>query len=910
MTVRRSLCFAGLLGWLLAVPAAAQVELAGAQGRRVTRVEVVNHSRVRDREIRHLSQLRPGAPYAVGVVQRGLRLLAQKPEIAEVVVRGELDGADGLVVTLEVEAAPLVYAVRFRGNRVLDDDELRSRLRTAVDRPLHPEDLNHDRAQIRKRYAEEGFPEAEVAVERDLGPDGHWLRLEFRVEEGSPLPVLQVAWPEDLPLEPGRAGRLLGLGPGDPASVPRLRQGVKRLVEALRGEGYPEANARRPRFEDRDGGVEVVLGLHAGPATDLRFAGIEYWESRTLRPLLRARYGEPITAEWLGEVSRAMREQLQAEGYYGARVGAVETRASGRRQVTFQVERGPRTALDEVEFEGNESLSSRTLRSYMSLVVGGLVSRPPFGTAALDRDLKALTGYYASQGFLDARVAVLEQEVPPSGKVRLLIRVDEGPRYRYGSLQCVGDLELPAPELGALTGLYPGMLVDPPALERGRRALLRYLERRGRERARVEMTSERDTSGSTVRVRFRVVAGPPETFGQIVVSGNARTQTKVIRRELTFSEGELWNPEAVAESRRRIYRLGFFRSVRIEPLPAAVGGGVRDVRIRVEEQDVGSFTFGVGYGSEEGPKGSVSLAHTNLQGYGRALELRASADDLDESYAVNLREPWLFNHPVDLRLSLLKTLEKRDAYDLSTLGFQSALQREVSAYLRGSLLYTLSRNRLSSVRDPEVVSDEDLNDYLLSAIGPVLAWDSRDDPFNPRRGVYSTLTGEWALPALGSQVRYDRYTAGGAAYLSAGRHTLALYAGGGIALKLASGVQLPVNKRFFLGGRNTVRGYQRDEIGPTAEDGTAVGGDTMVNAKAEWRYPVWRKLGGVLFWDAGNVWNRQQGDRDYTHLRQGVGGGLRYLTPVGPLSLDLGWKLDRRSGEAPSAWHFTVGNVF
>ena len=910
MMLRRALFFAGLLCGLLASPAYAQVDLGTALGLRVTRVEVQNHSRVRDREVRELFQLHPGDRYSTGVVQQGLQLLAQKPEIAEVVVRGELDGEDGLALTLQVQAAPLVYSIHFRGNRALDDDELRTRLLTVVDRPLRPEDLRRDRAQMEGRHAEEGYPRAVVSAHQELGPDDHWVRVEFRVEEGDPLRIQGVEWPTDLPLESGPAAALLGLRPGDPAAESRLRRGVKRLLEALHREGFPEARARRPRFEVRDGRAVVVLGLHCGPATDLHFAGVDEWEARTLRPLLRARYGESITGEWLGEVSRSLKEQLQAEGYHGARVEAVESQVGGRRRITFGVDRGRRVAVDKVVFSGNASVSSRELRSYMSLVVGGLISRPPFSTAALDRDLKTLAGYYTSQGFLDARVAVLDQQVPPSGKVLLRIHVDEGTRYRYGIVQCTGDLDLPGPELEELTGLRHGMPVDPLALERGRRELLRRLTALGRGRARVEVASERDFQRGEVHVRYRVVGGPPETFGQVVVSGNARTQTKVILRELTFRKGQLWNPEAVGESRRRIYRLGFFRSVRIEPLPAAVGGGVRNVRVLVEEQDAGSFTVGLGYGSEEGPKGSVSLAHTNLQGYGRSLEFRASADNLDESYAVNVREPWLFNNPVDLRLSVLKTFENRDAYSLSTLGFQSALEKKISERLRGSLLYTLSRNRLSSVSDPEVVEDEQLNDYLLSAIGPVLAWDSRDDPFNPRRGLYQTFTGEWALNALGSQVRYDRYTASGAMYLSAGEHTLALYAGGGIALKLTSDVQLPVNKRFFLGGRNTVRGYGRDEIGPTADDGAAVGGDTMVNAKAEWRFPIWRRLGGVLFWDAGNAWSRRQKNPDFTRLRHGVGGGVRYLTPVGPLSLDVGWKLDRRSGEDPYAWHFTVGNVF
>jgi len=894
----------------LARPAAAQMDLSAALGRRVTRVDVVNHSRVRDAEVRTLFGVRPEDRYSVGAVQRGLQLLAQKPEIAEVVVRGEAEGVDGLALSLEVEAARLVYSVRFRGNRELDDDELHSRLRTSVDRPLQTEDLERDRTLLVERYAAEGFPAAAVTAHWTEGPGEHWVRVEFRVAEGEPQRIRRVEWPEDLPMEPERAAALLGLDPGDPASESRLREGTRRLVEILQKEEYPEAHTRRPRFEIRDGATVVVLGLHCGPATDLRIRGIDEWAARTLRPLLKARYGERITDEWLSETARVLHEQLFAEGYLYSQVTVEESSVQTRRKITFRIDRGRRVTLETVRFEGNAHVPTSELKDYMSLVVGGVLTRPPFSTAAVNRDLKALADYYTSLGFLDVRVAVLEQQTLPTGNMEMLLHVDEGKRYRFATVQCSDERAAACPPLPETAGPQAGAPADPMALEAGRRELLRRLAAQGRGSAQVVVSAERDPAQGEVNVRYRVLGGPPETFGQVVVCGNARTQTKIIVRELTFREGQPWNPEAVAESRRRLFRLGSFRSVRIEPLPAAVGGGARPVRIWVEEQDAGNFSFGFGYGREEGLKGSVSLAHTNLQGYGRALEFRATADNLDESYAVNFREPWLFNNPVDLRLSLLKTYEDREAYNLSSLGFQSALEKEFSERLRGSLLYTLSRNRLSAVRDPVVVADANLNDYVLSAIGPVLAWDSRDDPFNPRRGFYQTGTAEWALDVLGSQVRYDRYTFGSAAYLSAGAHTLAFYAGGGIALKLARNVELPVNKRFFLGGRNTVRGYERDELGPTDADGNAVGGDTMFNVKAEWRYPLWDRLGGVCFWDAGNVWSRVRENPDFSRLRQGAGAGLRYRTPVGPLSFDVGWKLDRRSGESPYVWHFTVGNVF
>jgi len=107
-----------------------------------------------------------------------------------------------------------------------------------------------------------------------------------------------------------------------------------------------------------------------------------------------------------------------------------------------------------------------------------------------------------------------------------------------------------------------------------------------------------------------------------------------------------------------------------------------------------------------------------------------------------------------------------------------------------------------------------------------------------------------------------------------------------------------------------VRGFARDSIGPTTADGTPIGGDVMANFKAEWRFPLYRKFGGTIFWDAGQVWLRDQDTISISDLRQAAGFGFRYLTPVGPITFDIGYKIDRKKDETPSEWHFTIGNVF
>jgi len=397
----------------------------------------------------------------------------------------------------------------------------------------------------------------------------------------------------------------------------------------------------------------------------------------------------------------------------------------------------------------------------------------------------------------------------------------------------------------------------------------------------------------------------------VVVSGNARTRTHVILRELDLPEGAPWNPDAVAEGRRKLYRLGFFQRVDIQPLAAAPGVEERDVLVTVVEQDAGAFSFGLGYGTEEHIKGFAGVSHSNLLGTGRSLGTRADFDRFDQSYSVNFREPWFLGVPVAFNASLVKSYETRDSYDLSSFAVRLSLERQVTEHFHAALEYSLSSNSLSNVDEDAVLTREDAGgNYILSAVGPVLAWDSRDDAFNPRRGYYHTAQAEWAYDFLGSEVEYGRYLASVSGFFTGGPVTLALLARGGVAALFGQTADLPINKRFFLGGRSSVRSFRRDELGPKGANGDPVGGDTMINLRSELRFPIRNKFAAALFWDAGNVWNRSFESVDVADLRHAVGPSFRYLTPVGPLALDVGFNPSPRKDEDRYEWFFTVGNVF
>ena len=893
----------------LATDGSAEVDLVGAVGRTVARIELDNRSSVSDREIQDLFLVAPGDGYDPNRVQRSLRLLGQKVGIRNVIVQGEEEGA-GVALGLRVEPEPLVRSIDFSGNRAIKDKELSLRLRSQVDRPALAVFLELDSQAIRDAYAEEGFPNARVERLFEEARNPLWVNLRFVIDEGTPIRVTRVELGEEAEMDQGRTLALLGLDKGSRASQRALREGVRKMLETYRREGWAEARlAGRARFQTEGAGAVLIVPLVLGKPVDVRFEGMDEWPARSLQDAVRENYGEAVDGDWSARVARAIAGVLRSEGYRDAKVSGEVEGVDERIHVVFHVSTGPLVRAKQVDFLGNQSFPAKRLEGYLSILEGGWFRPPPFTDDGLERDLQVLRELYSSKGFLDARVRLEELKVSPDGEATVRIRVEEGNLYRYGRVSFTGSEVLADEEGRRLTGVSPGEIADPAAVDNGRVKLVAALNGRGYPDAWVDYEVRKNEASSTLDVAYTVEAGELRRMGKIVVSGNARTQTHVVERELSFHEGDVWSQQAVLLSRQRLFRLGFFQKVNIEPLAPEPGSDRRDVRVGVVEQNAGSVTFGGGYGTEEGIKGFFEIGHANLQGAGRDVRLRLDADKNDKNYSLSFREPWFLGYRNALTLRLLRQDLHRDAYDLTTWAFQANLEREVSDRIRASLLYSLESNHLRNVTDSTEV--EDINNYVLSSIGPVVAYDSRDDPFNPKSGFQHAVQAEWALDALGSEVQYGRYQGFTSGFFTWRASTLALLARAGFANNFGKTADLPINKRFFLGGRTTVRGFEKDEVGPKDPvTGDPIGGDTMLNLRGELRFPLWKQLGGVLFWDAGNVWNRSVETVKWLDLRQGVGGGIRYITPIGPLSVDIGWKVDRRDDEAASVWNFTIGNVF
>jgi outer membrane protein insertion porin family len=428
------------------------------------------------------------------------------------------------------------------------------------------------------------------------------------------------------------------------------------------------------------------------------------------------------------------------------------------------------------------------------------------------------------------------------------------------------------------------------------------------------------------------VTGERARVGAIIVQGNIDTRARVIRRELPFKEGEWLDPDALLRGQGNIYRLGLFRSVTVRPLDTVAAEQRRDVAVSVAEKPAGTVQWGAGYNTRDGFRGFVELGYANLQGLARRVSLRGefSFDPTEarpSEYIANLgfREPRLGDTQWTFRLNLLGQRSTRsvDQFSLERFAVIPAIERTVLVEgLRAGLELQVEQSQVFDI-EPDVLQFNPHDEGRLRTIsfGPYAVYDGRDDAFVPRRGVFDSLRLRYAPAALGSDVPFVKLNGQHSQYIPLAENVTFIYAvRGGWARSLAAGEELPIRERFFLGGRTTVRGFPENEIGPVGAPfinaqgqrsggGNPLGGDMVLNLNSELRFPLAFGVGGAVFADGGGVYLQHRPVR-LDDFRRSAGVGLRYITPVGPMGLDYGFKLDRRTGESVGEVHFSIGNIF
>lgn len=568
-----------------------------------------------------------------------------------------------------------------------------------------------------------------------------------------------------------------------------------------------------------------------------------------------------------------------------------------------------------------------------------------FTREQFEADLKRIVAFYKDRGYPDAKVASFDVKL--NGKqdaVDVTINIVEGPPVVVELVEYIGFDALPPARLSALrTGrpLPGGAPLDRAIAQAMREAALDEVKDNGFPYATVRLTERAGQNDRSRVLTLTAHLGTLARYGPIEVQGNTSVGDNVVTRQLTFRPNWRYRLSQLQESQQRLYSLETFGFVNIEPVvKEGEQPDIVPVKVTLTEGKHRKVNFGLGYGSEEKARASIDWRHVNFFGGARTLQLKGQYSALSKGGEVNFRQPYVFSPRVSLTMTGQSWHRNEPAYTLNTNGGRVTLERTLPrpgpfsrraaassislAYTNEFQSYQVTEEALHSPSFLKTLIALGLDPLNGTARGTLSSLDfdyhrsTADSSLDARKGYTLNAHLEQAGRLLGGDFEFVETILEGRYYAALGdRAVVAVKArGGSIGAATGPNLKVPFYRRYWLGGADSLRGWGRFEVSPLF-DGIPIGGHTMVESSAELRAPLWGNFSGVVFGDAGNVWNNAW-DFNLNDLRYDVGLGLRYLTAVGPLRVDVGYQLNPIPGllvvgkEQPRPFrvHFSIGQAF
>lgn len=594
--------------------------------------------------------------------------------------------------------------------------------------------------------------------------------------------------------------------------------------------------------------------------------------------------------------------------------------------------------VKSITFIGVEAVDSSRLRNALATRQSAKLpwgKKRFFDRARFDTDLKRIQAFYADRGFPDARVTNFDLKLnAKQDAVDVTITIDEGEPIRIAAVEFVGFDAIPSDHLEDLKERMPLKLGDPrdrQLVVTTHEMALNELRDHGFPYAKVTTAESDITTGRTVSVTFTAEPGQIAYIGTIEISGNRSVADNVIRRELTFKPGDLYQRSELQKSQRRLYGLELFQFANVEALDAEQQPAEVPIRVTVAEGKHQRVNFGVGYGTEEKARVDAEYRHVNFLGGARSASAHGRWSSLDRGVRADFTQPYFLRPRYALNVEGQHWLTFTPAYTSTVTGGRLTMTHRMSERTSWSVSGTDERT-VSSITSAALNDPALRNDLIalgldprtgkqagtLTSLGFDLQRSTADNLLNAHRGYQIAFHAEEAGRFLPGTFHYYGTTFDGRHYLPFGERVVlaSRVLAGNIRPVGLDQVNVPFSKKFFLGGATTIRGWGRFEVSPLA-GGVPIGGNSMFLISEEARAALHGRFGVVLFLDAGNVW-AESGGIALDDLRYAVGPGIRYQTPIGPIRFDFGWQLNPIDGllvnGSPQTrrWrlHFSIGQAF
>jgi outer membrane protein insertion porin family len=690
-----------------------------------------------------------------------------------------------------------------------------------------------------------------------------------------------------------------------------------------------------------EGGLEVIYRLTENPKIKdgINIIGNEELSYKKIKGEITLKSGEIYSDQRRWESEQKILNVYKHAGYY---LVAVEPHADinpddNTVSVTFEISEGPRIKVQEINFIGNHGNSSNKLSKQMKIRVG-----KHFDEKLFKADLITLLHYYQDRGYTQAKIDDEYKKRFTDDKTGLMldITVDEGTQYIVDSY----DIKLQQSDKPAFSEKKIRDKLDPPegeifnsgAFQKSLDEIQQAYQNKGYILAEIMPDANYDEENGSLGITLNISEGDVIVIDKVSINGLEKTRENVIRRELKYLDiksGEFFDVASLRKARQRLFQMGpFIRGV--DFVPSESEGTHRDLSVNVAETArTGMFSLGGGYGTEGGIFGVAEIGENNLFGRAYRVHLKGELGARDRHTAeLRFNTPWILGTPTRLDLNLYNTRRFRRYYGNrynQLKGDEGDFNRyDRYIYTRKGGSVTLGRPitrdmdlsvRLKNERVHVEQKDVPSFDSSTRSLTFFLSRDTRDywrSSYHPVSGLLNTASYEYSGGILGAENEFQKYTLDSSWFLNTGRNFVfaSHVRAGYLNSSFEDNPRLLLFERFALGGVDTIRGYEDDEIFPI--NGNPYGGNRMLYANFEYRIPINPQLTGAVFFDIGQVWDESTSNifKDLG-FKKGAGVGIRFDL-LGMLArIEWGYGFDRdRDGdgrkEPGGKIHFTIGPGF
>ena len=599
-----------------------------------------------------------------------------------------------------------------------------------------------------------------------------------------------------------------------------------------------------------------------------------------------------------------------------------------RVDLVYEINDGPVTKIERINFVGNQAFSDSQLRRVISTAESAwwkfFSSADSYDPDRLNYDGELLRRHYLKNGFADFRVLASNAELARDGKSFFItFTVEEGPEYDFGDSTVSTTVPtLDVERLQEVVKTEKGGTYDATKVDKSIENLTIEAGKKGFAFAQIRPRADRDEENKTISVVYEVQEGPRVYIERIDIVGNVRTLDRVVRREIRLVEGDAYNRVLVDRARRRITALDFFGKVDIKEQPGSAPDKVILI-IEVEEKSTGSLAFGAGFSTAETILGDVTLTERNLLGKGQFVRLRTSLSFKRQQVDFKFTEPYFLGRNMSFGVDIFATetdLQDESSFDSRQIGAGLRFGFPLSENASLTTRYSFSNDDIKNVDEANasaaIIEAQGVSNTSL--IGYTLTYDALDAPLAPTSGFRVSFTQDVA--GLGGDVFFLRSSTKGEYYHNLFEGVVGLLRGSAGYITGLNGDDTRILDRFFKGG-DSFRGFERSGIGPRdvgTDNDDALGGEVFAIGTAEVTFPLGLPeefgLKGALFTDFGTVFGASKDGaadfQDEASLRASVGASVLWSSPLGPLRFDFAEAILKEDFDKTEFFRFSLGTRF